>query len=126
MKQISSLIVALAVLLILPDLAGAQGSISVVRNGNTDIVFENAGTTNLNIPLLKDFDNFAASHPDVASSLSRNPNLVSSGTYLSAHPELAQFVNTHPNFSDDFERNPGNYIHPAPGVETRVEARHNY
>jgi hypothetical protein len=134
MKRISLLFVALA-LLAIPIAASAQtqyttsttsGTVSVVHNGNTDIIFENAGTSNLKMQQLTDFSNFAASHPDIASRLSRQPQLVANEQFVSSHPELSQFIAAHPDFQSDFGANPGNYLHLAPGVERRVESQSSY
>jgi hypothetical protein len=123
MKRLTSTLLAMTMLASVPIIANAQvGTARVVQNGNTDIIFENAGKADLNVPQLKDFDDFAASHPDVVSRLGRNPELLNNNQFLSSHAELAQFVSQHPNFRNDFERNPGNYIRLAPGVWTRTEA----
>ncbi|HUA33626.1 MAG TPA: hypothetical protein VMA09_08465 [Candidatus Binataceae bacterium] len=119
MKYISGLLVGTA-MLAMTGAAFAQGT-SVVQNGNTEIVFESAGKADLNIPQLKAFDDFAASHADVVSRLARQPRLMDNQQFMSGHPEFAQFVDSHPNFKDEFEANPGNYVHLAPGVERKVE-----
>ena len=121
MKHISALLVGSVMLAMTGGAAAAQG-VSVVQNGNTEIVFESAGKANLNVQQLRDFDDFAASHADVVSRLARQPRLMESPQFMSGHPELAQFVNSHPSFKDEFEANPGNYIHLAPGVERKVES----
>jgi hypothetical protein len=124
MKRISIISVAMIALsaLSIPALAQDAGMpVRVVHSGNTDIIFESANSSDLNVPQLKAFDDFASDHADIAAQLGRKPQLLSSDQYLSAHPELAQFVNQHPGFRDDFETNPGNYLHLAPGVERKVE-----
>ena len=119
MKYISALLVGSA-MLAMTGAAFAQVT-SVVQNGNTSIVFESAGKANLNVQQLKDFDDFAASHAEVVSKLARQPRLLDNEQFMSGHQELAQFVESHPTFKDEFEANPGNYIHLAPGVERKVE-----
>lgn len=120
MRFMSTFLAGTAILA-MTGVAFAQ-STSVVQRGNTEIVFESAGKANLNIPQLKDFDDFAASHADVVSRLAHQPRLLDNQQFMSGHPELAQFVDSHPNFKDEFEANPGNYIHLAPGVERKVES----
>ncbi len=123
MQQISALLMG-AAMLAMTGTAFAQTT-AVVQNGNTSIVFESAGKANLKVQQLKDFDDFAASHPDVVSRLARQPRLMDNQQFMSGQPQLAQFMESHPNFKNDFEANPGNYIHLAPGVEHAVERSSN-
>ncbi len=88
----------------------ARGQERVVRTGNTEIVFAPADSTDIPIDRYKAFDEFANDHPDLVTTLSRNPRLANNPRFLKKHAELAMFFNQHPEIRTDFLANPGNYV----------------
>src|SRR5205807_6303338 len=67
---------------------------SVVK-GNTTIVFEPANPSDIDMQRLQTWDEFASSHPRIASALAYKPSLISDEAYLSKHPELSAFFQAH-------------------------------
>jgi hypothetical protein len=57
------------------------------------------------------FDNFLDSHPAIEKDLQKDPSLVNSSSYLSAHPELKQFLASNPNVSQALVKNPTEFMH---------------
>ncbi|MBV8054523.1 MAG: hypothetical protein JO071_04700 [Deltaproteobacteria bacterium] len=83
---------------------------TVIHRGNTNIFFENAGTSGLASVRYQAFDQFASEHPRIAEALARNPRLIENESYIKSHPALADFLRTHYDVSSDFAENPGNYV----------------
>ena len=85
-------------------------SAAVIHQGNTDIVFENAGMSGLPSARYQAFDQFASEHPEIAQALARNPRLIENESFVRSHPALADFLRTHSDVASDFAENPGNYV----------------
>jgi hypothetical protein len=83
---------------------------AVIHHGNTNIIFENAGTNGLPSARYQAFDQFASDHPEIAKALARNPRLIAHERFIQSHPALADFLRTHPDVENDFAKNPGNYV----------------
>ena len=92
--------------------AAQEGTTSdaVIHQGNTDIVFENAGMSGLPSARYQAFDQFASEHPEIAQALARNPRLIENESFVRSHPALADFLRTHSDVASDFAENPGNYV----------------
>jgi len=58
---------------------------------------------------------FLASHPDVASSLSHNPQLINNQQFLAAHPELKSYLASHPGVDKQFTSRPDRFMDRAYG-----------
>jgi hypothetical protein len=86
------------------------GSNVAIHHGNTDIIFENAGTKDLPTARYQAFDQFAADHPEIARALAHNPRLIAHEGFIRSHPALADFLRSHPDVENDFAKNPGNYV----------------
>jgi hypothetical protein len=87
-----------------------MSSVAVIHQGNTDIVFENAGMSGLPSARYQAFDQFASEHPEIARALARNPRLIESNSFVESHPALADFLRDHSDVASDFAENPGNYV----------------
>ena len=85
-------------------------SAAVIHQANADIVFENAGMSNLPSARYQAFDQFATEHPEITTALARNPRLIENDSFINRHPALADFLRTHPDVASDFAKNPGNYV----------------
>jgi hypothetical protein len=94
---------------------------AVVHHGNTDIIFENAGTSGLPSARYQAFDQFASDHPEIARALARNPRLIANERFIQSHPALADFQRTHSDFANDFAENPGNYVDMPLAVAASVK-----
>ena len=96
------------------DNSGAGRKVlGTVVNGNTTIEFEAANRTDLENQQLQAWGGFAASHPNIASALGRNPSLISNDGYVNKHAELAKLFADNPGLRDSMEANPGNYVVPV-------------
>ena len=78
--------------------------------GNTTIVFEAAGTGNLDVDRLRTWSDFAEKHPKIARALAYKPSLINDATFLKKHPDLAMFFEAHPDIKDAMAENPGNFV----------------
>jgi len=100
-----------------PTLAQDTGRVIVEKHGNTttETEFKPAGTTDLNIQMLKDFSSVKQNDPAVAPQLANNPSLVENQDFLQKHPSLQAFLDKYPDARHELETNPGNFMPPAPG-----------
>jgi hypothetical protein len=98
-------------------LAQDTGGVVIEKHGNltTETDFKPAGTTNLNIQMLKDFSSVKQNDPAVAPQLANDPSLVEKQDFLQKHPTLQAFLNKYPDARHELETNPGNFMPPAPG-----------
>jgi hypothetical protein len=94
-----------------------QNVLGSVTQGNTTIIFEAANPTDLDMQHLQTWDEFANSHPRIASALAYKPSLISDEAYLGKNPELSAFFQAHPDIRDAMVENPGDFaaIPPRPG-----------
>jgi hypothetical protein len=99
--------------------AGAGGA--VIHSGNTDIVFESAGTNGLPMDRYQAFEQFASAHPDIARALAHNPRLIKSESFAKSHAALAEFKQAHPDVASDFAENPGNYVDMPVAVAASIK-----
>lgn len=104
---------------------GATMSAPAVSSGNTVIEAGGASPADLPMQRYKTWDEFQASHAEIAQQLSRKPELVNSSRYLASHPDLKEFFDAHPDIREDMARNPGNYLAVVPGAEARLHAGHH-
>jgi len=79
------------------------------------IVFEPAGTANLNLEELRAFDEAVRADPAIASQLAISPGLVVRPAYVEKHPALREFLASYPSAREEIQANPGNYVVPLPG-----------
>lgn len=100
-----------------------SGGGAVIHSGNTDIVFESAGTQGLPMERYQAFDQFASDHPDVARALTHNPRLIKSESFAKKHPSLAEFEQAHPEVASDFAENPGNYVDMPVAVAAELKKK---
>jgi hypothetical protein len=100
-----------------PALAQDTGQVIVEKHGNTttETEFKPAGTTNLNIQMLKDFSSVKQNDPAVAPQLASNPSLVENQDFVQKHPTLQAFLDKYPDARHELATNPGNFMPPAPG-----------
>ena len=119
MKGISTFLIAVAVPLAFAGPAIAQDgkTLGVINNGNKEIVFQAANTSDLPMQKLQEWGSFASQHPDIARQLAYKPSLINSDAYAKKHPELGEFFSAHPDIREAMAANPGNYvaIPPRPG-----------
>lgn len=108
---------ALPMAFAVPSVASDAKVLGTVENGNNEIVFEAADTSDLPMQQLETWGSFASAHPDIARALAYKPSLINSDSYAKKHPELAEFFSAHPDIREAMQRNPGNYvaIPPRPG-----------
>src|SRR5208337_723046 len=119
MNRISTLLIAIAlpVAFAAPAIAQEGQTMGTVVNGNTTTVFKAAGDRGIDSHKLKMWNDFASSHPKVASQLAYKPALINDDAYAKKHPELGAFFTEHPDIREAMAANPGNYvaIPPRPG-----------
>ena len=94
MKQILSLLTAMAIGAAMTNVAFAQASgqggrvDTIAANSNTTIVFEPANDSDLEMGLLTRWSSFAQVHQKIAHQLGSHPSLIENPGYLRKHPEL--------------------------------------
>src|SRR3981189_759428 len=119
MKRISTLLIAAAlpVAFAAPSIAQQAKTLGVVDNGRTQIVFQAADTSDIDLQKLETWSSFANQHPDIARALAYKPSLIDNDSYTQKHPELSEFFSAHPDIREAMAENPGNYnaIPPRPG-----------
>jgi hypothetical protein len=100
-----------------PQESAGGGVLGSVTNGNTTVVFEAAGTSDIDMKALTTWGDFAMAHPSIARALAYKPSLMNDSGYLNKHPELKAFFREHPEVRDAIAANPGNFnaIPPRPG-----------
>jgi hypothetical protein len=98
-------------------LAQTTSSVIVEKDGDTtkETEFKPAGTTNLNIQMLKDFSSVKQKDPALARQLASKPSLVENQNFLQKHPSLQAFLDKYPDARNGLATNPGNFMPPAPG-----------
>lgn len=101
----------------------AGGGGVVIHRGNTDIVFESAGTQGLSLERYQAFDRFDSEHPGIAKALARNPRLIKDESFAKNHAALADFLRAHPDVASDFAENPGNYVDMPVAVAAAIKKR---
>ena len=113
-------IAAIAATFASPTFAQDTGRIVVEKNGNTttETEFKAAGTTNLNIQMLKDFSVVKQNDSAVAAQLASNPSLVQDQGFVQKHPDLQAFLDKYPDARHELEINPGNFMPLAPGSKS--------
>ena len=94
---------------------------AIIHRGNTDIIFDNAGTSGLPAARYQAFDQFASDHPGIAKALARNPRLIENETFAKNHPAWADFLRTHSDVASDFAKNPGNYVDMPVAVAASIK-----
>jgi hypothetical protein len=88
------------------------------------VIITSAGAPVSDLPMnqYKAFDDFRASHPDIARALARNPRLINDGQFQHQHPALHDFLSQNGDFAQDFSENPSDYILPArPHARPRLD-----
>ena len=119
MNRISTLLIAIAlpVAFAAPALAQEGQTMGTVVNGNTTTVFKAADNRDIDTHKLRTWNEFAGTHPKVASELAHNPALINDDGYAKKHPGLSAFFSAHPDIREAMVANPGNYvaIPPRPG-----------
>jgi hypothetical protein len=117
MNRIPTMLIAIALPVAIASPSLADQVLGTVNNGRTEIVFEAANTSDLDMQKLQAWSSFASEHPDIARQLAYKPALINSDSYTKKHPELAQFFSQHPDIREAMAENPGNYvaIPPRPG-----------
>ena len=97
------------------------GGAATIHSGNTDIVFERAGTNGLPTERYQAFDQFASEHPEDARALTHNPRLIKDESFIKSHAALADFLRAHPDVASDFAENPGNYVDMPVAVAASIK-----
>jgi len=122
MKNSFSLLVIAAIAATCASAAFAQdsGRVIVEKHGDTttETEFKAAGTTNLNIQMVRDFSSVKENDPAVAPQLANNPSLVESQEFVQKHPSLQAFLDKYPDARQELEANPGNFMPLAPGAKS--------
>lgn len=100
-----------------PAMAQESGKTIVEHRGNvtTEIQFEPAGTNDLNVQQLRDFETVKQNDPALAKELARRPKLIERDSFVRQHPALQAYLDKYPNARADIEENPGNYLTPVKG-----------
>ncbi|MGO9454910.1 MAG: hypothetical protein ACLQDV_28255 [Candidatus Binataceae bacterium] len=118
MNRISTLLIAVALPIAFagPAIAQEGKTLGVVDNGRTEIVFQAADTSDIDMQRLDTWNAFASQHQNIARELAYKPSLINSDSYTQKHPELAEFFSAHPDMREAMAENPGNYnaIPPRP------------
>jgi hypothetical protein len=98
-------------------LAQDASHVIVEKHGNmtTETEFQPAGTSNLNMQMLKDFSDVKQTDPAIAPKLASDPSLVENREFLHGHPALQAFLDKYPDARHQLEINPGNFVPPQPG-----------
>ena len=99
------------------------GGAAVIHRGNTDIVFESAGTNGLPSERYQAFDQFASEHPQIAKALARKPRLIKDESFAKSHAALADFLRAHPDVASDFAENPGNYVDMPVAIAASIKKK---
>ena len=60
---------------------------------------------------LQNFDNFLDTHPAIDAELTKNPRLIESPEWVSAHPELKAFMASHPGVREEMKETPRFFMH---------------
>jgi hypothetical protein len=94
---------------------------AVIHSGNTDIVFESAGTNGIPTDRYQAFDQFATEHPADVRALAHNPRLIKNESFIKKHAALADFLRAHPDVASDFAENPGNYVDMPVAVAASIK-----
>jgi hypothetical protein len=95
--------------------APSQHTTGTVVEGNTTMVFKTANKSDLHMKSLKQWTNFAQSHPQIARQLAKQPTLLSDAGYLGKHPELRQLFDDNPGLLAEMKQDPGNFnANPPP------------
>jgi hypothetical protein len=83
----------------------------------TIIDFQPADSRDIKMKRLQTWDDFAQTHPKIASTLAYKPELINDPRYLARHPELNAFFQSHPDVKEAMAEDPGNFaaIPPRPG-----------
>jgi hypothetical protein len=82
----------------------------------TEIEFQPAATANdLNVQMLRDFENVKQDDRSVAIDIARNPNVVENATYVGRHPALQAFLEKYPDARNEIIDSPGNFVTPVNG-----------
>lgn len=82
----------------------------------TEIEFQPAATANdLNVQMLRDFENVKEADRKVAIDIARNPEVVENAGYVAKHPALQAFLERHPEARNEIVENPGNFVTPVAG-----------
>jgi hypothetical protein len=80
----------------------------------TEIEFQPASTAHdLNVQMLRDFENVKQSDPGIGSDIARRPELVENDGYVRRHPALQAFLARHPNARNEIIDSPGNFVTPV-------------
>jgi hypothetical protein len=101
----------------------AGGGPVVIHRGNTDIIFESAGTKGLSQADYQAFDQFGLEHPEIVKALERNPRLINDKSFIKSQAPFANFLHTHPGVVADFAENPGNYVDMPVAVAASIKKR---
>src|SRR5690349_9357704 len=119
MKHLSTLLIAATVPVAFAASSFAQQAktLGIVDNGRTQIVFQAADTSDIDLQKLETWTSFANQHPDIARALAYQPSLINNDSFTQKHPELGEFFSSHPEIREAMAENPGNYnaIPPRPG-----------
>ncbi len=82
----------------------------------TEIDFQPASTAgDLNMRMLRDFENVKQDDRSVAIDIARNPNVVENATYVGRHPALQAFLEKYPDARNEIVESPGNFVTPVSG-----------
>jgi len=80
----------------------------------TEIEFQPASTANdLNVRMLRDFENVKQSETGVAIDIARNPEVIENAGYVARHPALQAFLEKHPAARAEIVDSPGNFVTPV-------------
>jgi hypothetical protein len=83
----------------------------------TELEFQPASRTHdIDVAMLRDFQNVKEMDPAIATQLARNPALVQKDSYVERHPSLEAFLDKYPNARDELQINPGNFLVPVAGT----------
>jgi hypothetical protein len=82
----------------------------------TEIEFQPAATANdINVQMLRDFENVKQGDRKVASDIARSPEVVENASYVAKHPALQAFLEKYPDVRAEIVENPGNFVTPVAG-----------
>jgi len=80
---------------------GLSAPVFAAKNPNPDITRQE----------LQNFDNFLDTHPAIDAELTKNPRLIESPEWVSAHPELKSFMAAHPGVREEMKETPRFFMH---------------
>jgi hypothetical protein len=83
---------------------------------STEIDFLPASAaSDINVRMLRDFQNVKAGDPNVGPAIAKDPARVQDAAFVGKHPSLQAFLEKYPDARQQIVSNPGNFVTPVAG-----------